>query len=189
MPRGPVRQKILLSPPLVKEMLSNKTFRRLVNNGRIKVSRLYYVPYLTGISNDGNTVYVDKTPKLTKEELKILVVRELSEKALMSVFELEVDQARAISVGIERSLAQTAGITWASYDRRMRSMSKFPGAVKLTDLPADLDVSTYKRKTDARPNLHKTRLQLVRPSKRALGAITNPFRGAALRRRLHDRVS
>lgn len=113
----------------------------------VKIDCKHDVPFVAGMSEDGETLYVDKEAYAEIEKLgylKALIVHEMVEHCLMEKCGLKYQEAHAIATGAEESTLRADGIDQtkynANYDRIIRKVSS-RGVYK--NIPADLDTEPY----------------------------------------------
>lgn len=110
-----------------------------------KVILKYDVPYLTGVSKDRSTIYVDKSLKRFfkgKDVVQFLLTYEKAKIALIDIYGLDITQAHYIAThAIEVQAVSWAGLTWKDYESFLISQIKSPKMVKY--IPPDLDLDLY----------------------------------------------
>jgi hypothetical protein len=105
------------------------------------------VPFVAGMSKDGETLYVDKEayPEIEKAGyLRALIVHEMVEHCLMSDCGMKYQEAHAIATGAEESCLRADKIDQTKYntfyDKIIRKVAA-RGAYK--NVPDDLDTEPY----------------------------------------------
>jgi len=120
---------------------------------RVKVDCKHDVPFVAGMSEDGETLYVDKEayPEIVKlGYLRALIVHEMVEHCLMEDVGMKYQEAHAIATGAEESTLRADGIDQTKYNadydriiRKVASRGKYP------NVPEDLDTEPYQDEGDA----------------------------------------
>lgn len=113
----------------------------------VNVDCKHDVPFVAGMSEDGDTLYVDKEayPEIEKAGyMRALIVHEMVEHCLMEHCGMKYQEAHAIATGAEESCLRADGIDQtkynAFYDRIIRKVAS-RGDYK--NVPDDLDTEPY----------------------------------------------
>ena len=105
------------------------------------------VPFCAGVSEDGQTLYVDHAIYDELEKLgylRPLCVHELVEHALMRMLGMKYDDAHAIATGAEESCLRADGIDKTTYNRNWnRLIRKVQTRGEYPNVPEDLDTEPY----------------------------------------------
>ncbi len=106
------------------------------------------VPFVAGMSEDGETLYVDKEayPEIVKAGyLRALIVHEMVEHCLMCYCGMKYAPAHAIAQGAEESTLRADGIDQTKYNRDFdRIIRKVAARGEYKNIPEDLDTEPYK---------------------------------------------
>jgi hypothetical protein len=139
-------------------LLSDKMLARAIDGimNKARLDRDHDIPYLAGYSEDGKTLYIDRSmPKGFNyngkfvETDRFLLLHEGVEKALISLFDLRYQFAHQVALRAEMAAVAAAKIKWSAYDRFMQKWIKKIGDEPLTNVPADLDLRPYRDENDA----------------------------------------
>lgn len=112
----------------------------------VKVIFKFDIPYASGISQDGTTVYIDKNLKRflkSKDVVQFLIIFEKARKALMDLNpRLNPQQAHYLATRyFEHKAVKTAHIDWSDYEKFLAPQFKTPD--KAHNIPKDLDISHF----------------------------------------------
>src|SRR5499427_4136207 len=147
-------QRLRLPEWYVSSLMMDRARDAVVRRVR-KLDRAHDVPYLTGYSLDGKTIYIDRhMPRAFKfrgrsvETDRFLILHEEVEKTLIDQLGLHYLHAHQIATRAEEAAVRAAGITWRDYDRFMQKYVKEIGDEGLTKIPADLDLKPYRDEHD-----------------------------------------
>lgn len=136
----------------VKRMLNDRRFRNRISKiDTIRVDRSYDIPYVAGYSEDGRTVFIDRhlKPMMGKVDVTHFVVaHEVSEKAILDLFNLDYQQAHHIALYIEHEYVTKHGIDWRKYSKFLDPQMKHIGHEKVKRIPKDLDIEPYTDEKD-----------------------------------------
>jgi hypothetical protein len=112
-------------------------------------------PYLAGYSKDGKTIYIDRhMPSSLRYDGwdvntdRYLILHEEVEKTLIDQLNLHYLHAHQIATRAEQASVRAAGVRWRDYDRFMQKYVKRIGDERLTKVPADLDLKSYRDEHD-----------------------------------------
>lgn len=113
----------------------------------VNVDCKHDVPFVAGMSEDGETLYVDKEayPEIEKAGyLRALIVHEMVEHCLMKYCGMKYKPAHAIATGAEEATLRADGVELPKYDTfydRIIRMVSSRGEYK--NVPDDLDTEPY----------------------------------------------
>lgn len=117
-----------------------------------KVDYSYDIPYTSGYSKDGKTIYVDrKLPQFLQSEygykidlFKYLLHHEVTEKTMMEAFGYDYLKAHRLALAVEFDLLQQDGILIDEYWGGSQKYYDFNELVEnVTRVPLDLDIKPY----------------------------------------------
>ncbi len=139
---------------LVSADMLNHAVREILK--RITLDCEHDIPYLAGYSVDRSKIYIDRhlhkrfTDHLGRshEVDKFLVLHEATEKAMIDTWGLHYQHAHQIALRAEEAAVRAAGIEWRDYDRFMQQWIKTADSAKLTNVPANLDLTPYLDEND-----------------------------------------
>ncbi|MDD4890221.1 MAG: hypothetical protein PHU85_09860 [Phycisphaerae bacterium] len=122
---------------------------------RVRLDRTYDIPYLSGYSGDGRTIYIDRhLPRsfLTRgRRVRVdpfLILHEAVEKALLHKLHLVYQHAHQIALRAEEAAVRAAGVSWREYDRFMQRHVKEADDERLSRIPPNLDIKPYRDESD-----------------------------------------
>lgn len=143
------------------EKISSKLMMKHINDPQFKakmaaiksvaVNKEYDIPYLSGYSKTGKTVYIDRHLKTEWEGhdlTQFLRIHEVSEKTLLDLDHLTYQQAHHIATHLERMAVEKAGINWRKYSKYLDPYIKRVHVEDLFKVPKDLDIEPYKDEKD-----------------------------------------
>jgi len=145
---------------------------RLMANANLKalmaahprVDRSYDLPFLSGYSNNGRTIYVDRhfpqTVRVADRELDVtpfLIAHEHLEKSIMDCIDHDYETAHAFATTLEYEGVRAAGLTPLQYEQAIKPYVKGNDFEKLQRIPPDLDLTPYQRDSDEDLLLHLRR--------------------------------
>src|SRR5579864_2175823 len=114
---------------------------------KVKINRKYDIPYLSGYSRDGKTIYIDRhMPKIFNYKGRkirtdrYLVLHETIEKILIDRLKLHYQFAHQIALRAEQASVRSDKISWHAYDKFMQKYIKEIGNEKLKNVPKNLDL-------------------------------------------------
>jgi hypothetical protein len=118
---------------------------------RIALDCDHDIPYLAGYSVDRSKIYIDRhLQKTFIDHLgrshavdRFLILHEATEKAMIDTWHMQYQHAHQIALRAEEAAVRAAGIEWRDYDRFMQQWIKKADSVKLTKVPANLDLTPY----------------------------------------------
>lgn len=121
----------------------NKRVRHYLTAERFRLDQTYDIPYISGISNDGRTVYIDRRFDL-KHYWTLSIDHERLEKSIRSFRGCKYVEAHALA-----SFAQHTELKRMKVDvlKFHREVNPFIRIDDLERCPADLDMTPY---TDSR---------------------------------------
>lgn len=136
----------------VKRMLNDRRFRaRFAKLNAIRVDKSYDIPYVAGYSEDGRTVFVDrhlKTMMGKTDVARFIISHELTEKALLDLFNLDYQQAHHIATYVEHEFVTKEGVDWRQYCKFLDPQMKHIGHEKVQKIPKTLDIEPYQDEKD-----------------------------------------
>lgn len=136
----------------VKRMLNDRRFkRRLSQISSIRVDHSHDIPYVAGYSEDGRTIYIDRTLKTKMDSVdvqRIIVTHEVVEKALLDLFNLTYQQAHHIAAYVEHETATKSGLNWRKYTKFLDPQMRHIGHKGIKNVPKDLDIEPYEDEKD-----------------------------------------
>lgn len=119
------------------------------------IDHSYDVPYIAGYSQDAKTIYIDRhLPRsFTRWTTRIyvtpfLVTHEIVEKSLLDELRLHYLHAHQIALRAEQAAVESAGHSWAAYQRFMKKYEKPIEQELLRRVPPDLDLTPYRDEHD-----------------------------------------
>jgi len=122
---------------------------------KITINRDYDIPYLSGYSNNGKIIYIDRhMPKsfLLKGRRiltdRFLILHEAIEKTLIDELNLNYLFAHQIALRAEKEAVLADDISWKEYDNFMQAHIKEIGDERLTRVPKNLDIKPYRDEHD-----------------------------------------
>lgn len=106
----------------------------------------YDIPYLSGYSKDGKTVYIDR--EMPKEDSgyplwAFLIVHEVVEKSMLDTFHCGYELAHKIATEFEKFFVLALGLNWEKEDAIMQKYVKTAGHEKIRRAPKELDMTPY----------------------------------------------
>ena len=131
-------------------MLADPKLKKYVDSEH-DVIKTYDVPYVAGYSEDGKHIYIDRHVKLKfngTDITKYLITHETTEKALLSIFKLDYQQAHHLATHAERQAVEADGHSWKDYEAHVEPYVKKLGHEKLDKVPKDLDLEPYRDEKD-----------------------------------------
>jgi len=136
------------------DLFHNGPFLERINTP-VKVECGWDIPYLSGYSRDGKTVYIDRHLQqfllVNGKKIDIidfLVVHEVVEKALIDLFHMHYRRAHHVATHYEYLAAKNHGINWWVYSKFLKEQSKSVYSDKLTNVPRDLDLSAIRNDSE-----------------------------------------
>lgn len=141
------------SSQVIDRLLKDPAVVKLLHRVR-DISHDYDLPYLSGYSEDGKTVYIDRhlPYELTIEEDghkktfnpdRFLTRHEDFEKAVMDALGWSYAHAHQAATGYERRGVVSAGIPWGPYSKCLKPFIKADEHEALKKVPANLDMKPY----------------------------------------------
>lgn len=130
-----------------RKLLSSKKLKDWLNT-RFSVSRSFDMPFISGYSKSGKTVYLDKDIPLVLSIggkkvgiLPFVIRRERFEKAMIDLYDMAVQEANDLAEYAEQVELNALRVKVSTYRETMRQFHKS----KLSDmrLPPDLDLTSY----------------------------------------------
>jgi hypothetical protein len=124
---------------------------------KVKLNRIYDIPYLAGYSKDRKTIFIDrhmpkffifKGRKIFTD--RFLILHECVEKALIDSLKLHYQFAHQIALRVEKAAVETEKISWFQYNRFMQKYIKEIGDEKLERVPSKLDIRPYLDEKDTK---------------------------------------
>ncbi len=139
---------------LVSGAMLNKALSELMK--KVHLDRNHDVPYLAGYSVDRSKIYIDRHLQRTYQDHlghhhevdKFLIIHEATEKALIDAWNLHYQYAHQIALRAEEAAVRTAGLMWREYDAFMKQWIKRADSEKITQVPANLDLTPYLDEND-----------------------------------------
>ena len=136
----------------VKRMLNDRRFKNRISKiDTIRVDRSYDIPYVAGYSEDGRTVFIDRhlKPMMGKVDVtRFIVAHEVTEKAILDLFNLDYQQAHHIATYVEHERVVKSGVNWRAYTKFLDPQMKLIGSEKVKKIPKDLDLEPYEEEKD-----------------------------------------
>ena len=133
---------------IAQALQSNPKFKvRLAKIHSMSVDNNYDVPFLCGYSKDANKIYCDRDFKSRYKGIdltRFLKIHEITEKALIDLYNYHYDIANKIAMHFEHQAVTKAGIDYASYQDYLKPFIKHIEHEKVKKLPPDLDHTPYK---------------------------------------------
>ena len=133
---------------LISKEMTDHALRAL--RARANLDRNHDVPYLAGYSVDGHTIFIDRhMPKsfiYKKRRVltdRFLIMHEGVEKSLIQLFGMHYLHAHQIALHAEQAAVRAEGIEWKAYDDFMQPHIKTIEDERLTQVPANLDLTPY----------------------------------------------
>ena len=153
MPKFGHHHKIIKdSSPELKKITGDPRFKARI--AKIKSTPIIYkydIPYLCGYSEDAKKVYIDrhlKTDWKGNDLSKFLRIHELTEKAILDIFDMKYQQAHHYASHFERKAVESAGINWDDYCEYLKPFIKEVTHEHLDKVPKDLDTEPYQDEHD-----------------------------------------
>ncbi len=139
-----------MSSRLLDKLMTDKQVTDRIYNGH-NVNRDYDIPYITGHSKDGNTIYVDRHLPDTitfeldgkKHEIRPLeyvIDHERFENAVREALHWAYDASHEAATGYMRRQVVARGIPWHAFQEALQYFVKKDGIEKV---PSDLDMGPY----------------------------------------------
>jgi hypothetical protein len=152
MPRVRHTQLIKVHSARVKRMLNDRRFKNRISKiDTVRVNKNYDIPYVAGYSEDDHTIYIDRNLKTMMGKIDVtrfIVSHEVTEKALLDLFNLDYQQAHHIALYIEHEYVTKHGVNWRQYCKFLDPQMKHIGHEKITRIPKDLDIEPYQDEKD-----------------------------------------
>ncbi len=147
---------IKVGSPLLRKLLKNPKFLKRIQEP-VKLNFKFDIPYLSGYSKNGKTIYFDRHLKRywkykgrVVDVTDFLLVHEFVEKALLDLFKLHYQKAHHIATHIESLACRQHGINWWAYTKFLKPQIKTAEHEKITKVPKDLDLEPYKDEKEKR---------------------------------------
>ena len=122
---------------------------------RQRIDRSHDIPYLAGYSQNGRTIYIDRSfPRafVARGQRvfvdRFLAVHERTEKALLDALGLTYPQAHRLALRAEKEAVRAAGVPWNAYRRFMQKHIRRAARKPLARVPRDLDLKPYRDSKD-----------------------------------------
>jgi hypothetical protein len=136
--------------PHIKEIMTNPAFvARLAKATSTPIVRKYDVPYISGVSEDGKKVYIDRHLNCSfnsKDISKFIRTHEVAEKAVIDLFNVDYQTAHKVANHVTKQAVEKAGINWVKYCDHLDPYTKQISGEHLQTIPADLDLSAFSGK-------------------------------------------
>ena len=136
---------------------------------RVRLDRMWDIPYLAGYSIDGKTIYIDRhlprTYRSNRRRVRVdpfLILHESVEKALVDKLGLRYQHAHQIALRAERASVAAAGLSWDPYNRFMLRHVKDAGHEQLRRVPPQLHLKPYWDEDDIKL-IHRMQRAMAHP--------------------------
>jgi len=136
-----------LSSKIISKQLSDPLFRAKMSKLKlVKINREYDIPYVSGHSKNGLTVYIDRhfpTDWEGNDITPFLKAHEVAEKAMMDLKQLTRPEIEYIANCVERMAVEKAGINYKKYSQHIQKYMKKIEHEQVNKAPKDLDLTPY----------------------------------------------
>ena len=138
---------------IAEKLAADPRFKKLMTMKYV-VNRKYDIPYLSGYSEDGKTIYLDRKFKPIMKDgtdvTQFLVVRERAEKTALSMLKLRYADAHKIAAYLEYKAVTSAGIDWKAYSDFLYPYIRKTDRMSIRKIPKNLDLRPYTAEHDVK---------------------------------------